>query len=260
VPLDLDAIRDGEAVGRTLEEIYPGLAPVPTGVVHPTAVWRRPDDRLVTIKIRPEAPASRHDRFVLNASRARADAFVTTGKNLREEPELRAGLLGPREDTEPLEAWRRAVLHKPEPPLVLVLTSGRELDLTHPMFLGGRTIIFTGLEAGERLERPALEHGVETVAHPQPSIHRAIEFLRSVAGAGLVSIEAGPTTSRELYRDPVVVDEILLSVFEGPNLPPSVRGEGFLSIEEVRRAFTPSRPYRVEEPSGPWAFQRWVRN
>jgi len=259
VPLTFEAIRDGQDAAAALELVFPGMAEARAGVAHPTAVWRRPNGRHVTIKIAEGAPASRHDRFVLNASRARADAIVTTGKNLREEPTLTSGLAGPAEDTEPLADWRRTILGKRDPAMVVVLSSGRELDLAHPIFAGGRTMIFTGPAGGERLHRAALECGVETVTHPDPSIHRVVEFLLTEVEARLVSIEAGPSTSMRLYRPVVKIDELLLSVFEGPDLPEAVRGAEFLAAGEVRDLFTPSPPYRVEEPSGPWSFQRWVR-
>ena len=257
--LDLDAIRDAPAVAAALEALFPGLADAPGGVIHPTAVWRRPQGRHVTIKITPDAPKSRHDRFVLNAARARADAIVTTGKNLREEPDLTAGLLGPPQETGPIIAWRQTVLRKPEPALIVVLTSGRDIDFAHPIFEGSRTVVFTGHDGGERLHRDALERGVEMATDAKPSIHRVVEFLRAEVGADVVSIEAGPSTSLELYRPAVVVDELLLSVFEGADLPPAVRGPDFLPVAKIEGAFTPSPPYRVNEPSGPWSFQRWVR-
>ena len=93
-----------------------------------------------------------------------------------------------------------------------------------------------------------------------PSITAAVAFLQKEMGSDTVAIEAGPSTSLQLYRPSLTVDELLLSEFLGPTLPPLVKGAPFLDPEAIERAFPGrSEPYAVEEPSGLWWFRRWTR-
>ena len=58
------------------------------GVLHVAAVWETPDGRYRTLRVGEGAIRSASDAVVLSAARARADAIVTTGRILRDEPEL----------------------------------------------------------------------------------------------------------------------------------------------------------------------------
>lgn len=231
-------------------------------VLHPTAVWRRGDGALVTLEINDATPPSAHDFFVLNLCRARADAIVTTGKILRQERELRHDLQGSGRVPEALAAWRRESLGKGSPPYSLVLTSGRGLDLGHPLFHGAtRPLVFTSRDGRERIGGEAARAGVEVAGVDEPGLRSAIAFARERLGAATVSIEAGPSTSAALYEPPAVaVDELLLSVYESAELDERARGKPFLDPRRIEALFERPRPfYRATAASGPWSFSRYLR-
>ena len=259
--LDLEALGTHADVTRAVRTVYGTDLSSATGVIHATAVWRRSGGGLITLNINAETPPSRLDRFVLNLARARADAILTTGKVLREEPSVTPSLIGTHEEAAPLVDWRRVVLGKEGPPLALVLTSGRSLDLDHPFFRSpSPAIVFTSHHAASDMMRAALERSIEVVSHSAPSITSAVVFLQKETGSRTVAIEAGPSTSLQLYRPSLVVDELLLSEFLGPTVPRSVEGALFLEPAAIEAAFPfRSDPYAVDEPSGPWRFRRWTR-
>jgi riboflavin biosynthesis pyrimidine reductase len=259
--VDFDSVRQASDIPPIVRAIYGTDLPLDAGVIHPTAVWRAPDDSYLTLKLNSETPPSRHDRFVLNLARARADALLTTGKILRDEPALVTDLIGDGPERSALLAWRREFLGRTEPPVVLVLTSGQNLDLEHPIFRGwAKPVLFTTHSAAEGLVPAALGRSIEVVSHENPSVHEALRHLRDTLECRTVSIEAGPTTSRLLYHPPAEVDELLLSIYQGSTLAESVRGSAFLSPLDIRNIFGHrSVPCPVEEPSGPWSFQRLSR-
>jgi hypothetical protein len=71
-----------------------------------------------------------------------------------------------------------------------------------------------------------------------------------------VSIEAGPRTAVPLYDAPGAIDELMLSVYEGPLDPGRVAGT-FLSDEDLR-----ARGYDRASSTvrGEWRFERWLRS
>lgn len=255
---DIARITTAAQVQAKAEALY-GSDLAATGVVHVTAVTRR-RGAYETLKIGPETPESNHDFFVLNLTRARADAILTTGKNLRAEPELVHRLQGPGQVSRALLKWRERYLKKSRPPVTLVLTSGRDVDLEHPVFHSWtRPVIFTGRDGQWRLESRAPDRGVEIVGVDEPGVRAAIECLRFEFGAATIAIEAGPSVSRRLYQEPAAVDELLLSVADVP-VPDGVRGDVLLSAEDLGRLFPPPRPaYRVETGDGTWSFYRFRR-
>lgn len=252
-------IRTADDIDAVVETLYgPDFDPRRPGVVHVTAVWRRADAALITLKIESGTPKSEQDFFVLNLCRARADAIITSGKILREEQELRHDLAGPGRVADALASWRHR-LGKSEPPISLVLTSGRGLDLDHPLFRGGtRPLVYTSLEGRERLTG-ADERGIEVVADPAPGLRSAIAFLRREREASLIAVETGPSTSMDLYDLPLMVDELLLSTYE-ENLDEALQGGAFLPLEEIEARFMrPEPPFRVHSESGRWSFQRYFK-
>ena len=86
--------------------------PVDAGVLHVVATWFDGESHRV-IRITPRSPKSETDFFVLNLARARADAIITTGRILRDEPELEYAL--PSAWAGSLIAWRQAALHRDSP-------------------------------------------------------------------------------------------------------------------------------------------------
>ena len=247
-------------VAREVEALYGDPLGTPVGVVHVTSVWERPgSDELVTLRIDEHAPPSRHDFFVLNLCRARADAIVVSGKILRDEPEVRHTLQGPARLPEALADWRRERLGKTTPPISAVLTSGRGLDLDHPLFATAhRPTLFTSPEGWRGLEEAAGRRGIRGVTDPAMDLRKTIDHLRS-EGAETVSIECGPRTSSGLYDPPAVVDELLLSVFEG-DLAERSQGSVLRRRSDLEAILERQGPgtRRVSE-SGPWRFERFFR-
>lgn len=256
--VNVSDIRSSDDVDAMAHCLYgPGYDARRPAVVHVTAVWRRRDSALITLKIQAGTPKSEHDFFVLNLCRARADAIVTSGKILRAERDLHHDLTGPGQVADALASWRRR-LGKSEPPISLVLSSGRGLNLDHPLFRSGtRPLVYTSPEGRERLAN-AGEHGVEVVADTTPSLRSAIDFLRNERQAATIAIESGPSTSIDLYQPPLVVDELLLSIYE-EELDEALQGGAFLSRKDIEAQFArPETPFRVRSESGCWSFHRYL--
>lgn len=247
-PLDVEA---------TLEALWgsPSLPPR-AGVLHVLATWRGDGEPRV-IRITPQSPKSDTDFFLLNLARARADVILTTGRILRDEPTLAYSL--PERWRDAMSAWRARAMQRTEPPTVAVLTSGRGLDPNHPALHGwARPLIVTSEPAARALRR-TLPREVEVIglASTQP---RDVIAHFCANGATTVSVEAGPSSARALYADPVLVDELWHSEFLEPHLDPELRGqEAFLRPGPVAglRPVADSGP-RTEH-SGRWRFLRLVR-
>jgi riboflavin biosynthesis pyrimidine reductase len=225
------------------------------GVLHVAAVAREPGGGLRVLRIGPRTPASDADRFSLSLARASVDAILTTGQILRDEPEVTHELL---EEAEDLRAWRAARLGREGPARSAVLTRGAEIDLDHPLLRGAwRPLILTSPRAAIRLQAEAARRGIEVVGLEALDARAALAELRA-RGASGIGVEAGPATALALYDAPVAVDELWLSVFEGP-LPPGVAGAPFLDAARLDRIMPCAAPARrIVEPSGPWRFERRV--
>ena len=229
------------------------------GVLHVAAVWRTPGGGLRVLRIRPGTPRSETDFLVLNAARACADAVVTTGKILREEPEVSHALQGSPGAVEALARWRRDVLRRDRPACSAVLTSGRELDLDHPLLRSGHALLFVPEEAVDRLRADVGSREIEVVGSPSPDLRALVTWLREARGLRTISIEAGPSTALELYASPLGIDELWLSIFEG-ELDPELAGAEFPALAQIAHLLPEGAPgVRVDEPSGPWSFSRHAR-
>lgn len=257
---DISTIATADDVDAAIVALYGDSLPR-TGVSHVTAVWRPDAGPFITLEINDDTPRCATDYFILNLARARADAIITTGKILRLEPALSHDLDGPGAVPEALAAWRRERLHKKEAPWSVVLTSGRGLDLDHPLFHGTtRPLLYTTPETAQRLHSAAAAHNVTLMPDNHPSLRRAIEHLRTARRAALISIEAGPSTTHGLYEAPLCIDELLLSIYEGKDLPSSVIGDAFLTPASLSARFAVHHHGpRVETPRGPWTFHRHGR-
>lgn len=250
-------VRSAQGVARLARFLFGG-EPLSSGILHPAAVWQDGGGRLVTIRIGPSSPRSALDSFSLNLARARADAIVTTGKNLRSEPDLLHDLQGPGHLPGALEAWRRERLGKHGPPISLILTTGKELDFTHRLFQGGtKVLVFTTNEAAKGLKAEAEAAGAEIVGEAEPSIRSALRFLRR-RGAQTVAVEAGPSTSGELYRAPVVVDEALLSVYGAPDLAAELQGGELPGWQQLSAQFKGASGCAPAQEKL-WTFYRFFR-
>jgi riboflavin biosynthesis pyrimidine reductase len=252
--------RDAADVTALNQHLYGSSLAEDAGVLHVTALFDAGDGPLRTLKINEHTPKSEHDFFALNLARARADAIFVTGRVLRSEPELRYSLQGAGELPAALAAWRREVAGRHEPPQLVVLTSGRGLDLAHPAFHSwARPLVFTGDAGAPDLAAQAEREGVEVVAHGAPSLRAALEWARS-GGARTLSVEAGPSTASALYDEPLAVDELMLSIFEGQDVPEAARGAPLRSREQLEERLGAARSELVvEEASGPWRLARFSR-
>jgi riboflavin biosynthesis pyrimidine reductase len=233
----------------------------PAGVIHVAAVGREPDGELVVLKINHATPRSSHDRFALDLARARADVIVTTGAILRSEPTLRYELASDRADA--LHTWRMDQLGRPTPPLVVVLTGREDIDLDHPTLHGwAQPWIFTNVDCAKALHGRLPRH-VGLAGVPSPDLQTLVDWARRRFDARTITIEAGPSTTRPLYRlddeGPGLVDELMLSVFEG-TIPSAARGGPFVSERTLERYFDRRHEGEVvQEQSGPWRFIRLLR-
>jgi riboflavin biosynthesis pyrimidine reductase len=230
------------------------------GVLHVAAVWRPPgEDHNLVLRICDRTPKSEIDFLLLNLARARADAIVTTGRILREEPGVAHEVQGPLGVRVALHAWRRQELGVLRPPWLLVLTSGRDLDPSHPAFHASvRPIVFCPESSAAEVARRVEDASIEVVGHPAPDLRAALTYLRLRRGARRISIEAGPSTATAAYSEPRLVDELLLSVFLGRSVPESVAGGELPPPTKIERVMGGLRAaFTVEEPSGRWRFERY---
>jgi len=245
---------DVSALGRELL----GDDPARVGrVLHVASVWRDENGVARVLRIGPHTPRSDHDRFLLTLARARAEAIVTTGRILREEPALTHGLLGSPELRAALAAWRRERLVLEAKPWLLVLSSGRGLDPEHPAFSGPtRPLLFVPADAAAELRERFARTDVRVASLPKPSVRLALDHLRRL-GARRITIEAGPTTARELYEEPPAVDELWLATYAGETLAADAIGEPFVDEARLFAALAAGSPPAVrEERSGLWLFTR----
>jgi riboflavin biosynthesis pyrimidine reductase len=256
LPDDVRTPADVAALGRELLGDDPARA---GRVLHVASVWRDAGGAARVLRIGPRTPKSRHDAFLLALARARAEAIVTTGRILREEPALTHGLLGPPALRAALAAWRRERLVLGLDPWLLVLSSGRSLDPAHPAFHAPlRPLLFVPATAATGLRERFAETDVRVVSLPAPDVRLALDHLRRL-GAKRVTLEAGPSTARALYAEPVRVDELWLAAYEGARPDDAVIGEP-LPDDATLAAALPraSPPVARDEPSGRWSFlRRW---
>jgi riboflavin biosynthesis pyrimidine reductase len=270
-------LRDAADCERRLRELYhpraddappagarglDGRLAAAGGVIHVVAAGRRHDGSLGVIAIGTRSPRSETDRFLLGVARARADAIVTTGRILRAEPDVTHALGASSEETAALAEWRRCIAGKAEPPLSAVLTGGGAVDLSHPLLrTAPRPLIVTGRETARDLASAARAAGIEVVARDRPGLRDVVAFLRAERSCTTVTVETGPSTARELYQPPLVIDEVMLSIFEEQPLALDFDA-GTLPDERRLEALFPAQSPRhtLVEASGRWSFRRFRRD
>jgi riboflavin biosynthesis pyrimidine reductase len=265
LPISFEGLRTAEDTDAAVAAMF-GAGAAGLGVpqiLHVAAVWARPDGTSAVMRITEETPRSAHDFFALNLARARADAIVITGKILREEANLHYATQGPGSSGAALARWRREKLGKSSPPVLLVLT-GRPLDLDHPALRGDLPVVIYTTEASARVTAERADSSIEVVGAGSPSLRGALEHLSAGRGCRTISIEAGPSTSLGLY-EPLAVDELMLSRFHGDALPEHIVGGDFPgprtleSLFPARHDHPRIREANVSEPSGRWSFARYLR-
>ncbi len=245
------------------------------GVLHVAAIHAE-SERVIALG--PAAPRSPLDRLVLGLARARADVIVTTGAILRAEPALVHRYADDDADEAAFRAWRADTLGRFEPPRLVVMSQSGDIPLDHPALVEGRpAFVWTSADgraqladravrqrASDRARRVDLATELPSIAAAGPSqtgLGGAIARVRARIEAETISVEAGPSASAALYVERLGasagVDELLLSRFEGA-LAPSAIGPAFVSSDARRRVFgAPVSGVRIEEPSGPWRFERY---
>jgi riboflavin biosynthesis pyrimidine reductase len=190
----------------------------------------------------------------LSLARARCDAIVTTGRILREEPELRHSL--PAD----LAAWRRECRGLPKPPVSIVLTARADLDPAHALLCdANRVIVVTSRDVAPVLSERLGSERLEVVGRDAPSLRDTLSFLQRDRGLPSVCIEAGPSSSRDLYETPLRVDELMLSIYIGASVGQGVAGGVFVDPPSLARDFARVHACERQEESGPWLFERFVR-
>jgi riboflavin biosynthesis pyrimidine reductase len=241
-------------IDARLRALY-GELPGEVGVLHVAAVWRQPGGGLRLLRVGPATPRSATDAFALSLERARVDAIVTTGQILRLEPGLTHALPVPERERADLREWRAERLGRSDPARSAVLSSGRALDLDHPLLRAAhRPLLLTGPAAASRLGEPAARRGIELVGLEPLDLRSALAALRA-RGLGSLGIEAG-STALELYAEPLAVDELMLSVYEADTLPEAVAGPSFLAASELAQSLPHVSPGSRE---GAWRFERRSR-
>jgi riboflavin biosynthesis pyrimidine reductase len=243
-------------------EVRALLGPPPLGrpgVLHGAAVFRTTLDRLAILRINAQTPVSPTDAFVLALSRARADVILTTGQNLRDEPDAHARLSGGAEAW--LARWRRDVCGLVAPARLAVLTGSGDIDLAHPAMRGSdRPLVLTTPRGRAELEARSEGADVESIVGDGFDVRDWIALLRDERDFQTVLIEAGPSTARHLYAAPGLVDELVLSICPTDSVVQAVRGPEFVS-EAAIAAVGLACVHETErlEPSGRWSFQRQRR-
>ena len=223
------------------------------------ATWHEPNSEdLITIAINEYGPQSSLDFFSLHLGRARTDAIVITGKILRDEPFLHYGLKNKPQWKQALTQWREVRWGLYENPWLLILTSGRDIDFNHPIFSSPVRPLFYTSEQGA--SRYLSDCPYPVITDSQPDIRSAIEHLHQEQQCSCVSIEAGPSTSRQLYTTPIMVDEVLLSIYQGPVLNPLARSKTFFSMNQLKQGYTVISRVSMQDESGPWTFCRLQRS
>jgi riboflavin biosynthesis pyrimidine reductase len=257
-----------------IRAIYGDVLTDTPGVLHVASVWCDGAGDYFALRIGAGTPRSATDVFSLALARARCDAIVTTGRILREEPGLRHAL------PVALAHWRRERLAKTHAPVSVVLTRRSDLDLAHPLVAPGRegeafdpglprqaTIVVTAPAAAAALrarvaaagDRAGTRVPVEAVGLARPGLRELLTWLRDERGFASACVEAGPSTARDLYDEPLAVDELMLSQLHVPALPVGVCGGAFADLARIERRFALASEHESDEESGRWSFRRLLR-
>lgn len=216
------------------------------GVLHVAAVWESPDGHYRTLRVGEGAIHGISDAVVLSAARARADAIVTTGRILREEPDLVHTSIAPPEIAAELSAMRRTVWGLAGPPWIAVLTGSGDIPADHPALLRAeRLIFFTGARGAEALRHAsALPERAEIVESASPGPGALVDHLARVRGARSIVIEAGASTAAPLYEGDGRVDELWLSVCQADHVEPDMLVGPFIDRDTIEATLGP--PKHVE--------------
>lgn len=259
----LDGVKSASDVDRWYRRMF-ATAPRREGVVHVVATWRDGDGGLEVLSTDDDAPRCPEDAFALAVARARADAILTTGAVLRQEPRLRhePGLRHePRAHRSPLATaiadWRAANGRR-RPAASVIMSRSRDIDLDHPIFDGDQIFVYTGDDAPPRFGIELAQRGAMLITDPEPTPRSCLARLER-AGYDAITVEAGPRVASMLYEAPAAIDELLLTTFEAPDLDPDHhRGRLIDEGTLVSRLGSTGDVYRTTNEHGPWSLRRFT--
>ncbi|MFZ1863153.1 MAG: hypothetical protein WAU39_02930 [Polyangiales bacterium] len=251
-------LTDAASVDRAARALFGSPVDSRPAVSHSMAVWSaREDVPLTAIRINEHSPKSDLDFLSLHIGRARADGIIVTGKILRDEPTLRYDLRADSRWGDALVKWRERRWGLFEPPWLLILTASGDFDFAHPVFHGwARPVIFTTDRAATRKLAAA---PCPVVSDDAPDMEKAIRHLQIAHECECVSIEAGPSTVRSLYKRPMRVKELLLSVYLESSLDERAQGAPLIKLSEVRAMFRRETSATHREGNHHWSFHRLRR-
>jgi len=171
---------------------------------------------VVTLGSKPSAGSlisgrNEADRFLMGLLRACADAVLLGAGTLRATPGHRwtAAHIYPDAAAD-FAALRKSLGRSADPRLVL-LTTGRDIDLSHPAVAEGATFVTT--TAGARILRAGLPSScdlVEIGEHGEVDFRSAVDELRR-RGHHVLLTEGGPHVMGELIRQGLL-DEAFLTI------------------------------------------------
>ncbi len=255
---NLVELSDAASVDRAAQALFGTAFRSRPAVSHSGSVWKEPGSGiLTTIQINAHSPKSDLDWLALHIGRARADAIVITGKILRDEPDLRYELTADPRWGNALARWRERQWGLFETPWLLVLTESADFDFQHPALHGWpKPLIFTSDATATRKLSGA---PFPVVADEAPDIRRAIRHLQVSRECQSVSIEAGPSTAVTLYDPPVLVNELLLSVYLGKSLDEEAAGRPLIELPQLRGRFRSETSATHRSGGEPWSFHRFKR-
>jgi len=141
----LAELTDPASVDRAARLLFGSPLETRPAVSHSFAAWSSGEDApLTAIRINEHSPQNDLDFLALHIARARAGGIIITGKILREEPELTYDLRADPRWGDALLQWRERRWGLVEPPWLLILTGGGDVDFSHPVFHDWvRPMIFT---------------------------------------------------------------------------------------------------------------------
>lgn len=165
--------------------------------------------------------ANEGDRFIMGLLRASADAVLvasgTVNAVAHEHLWLPESIYPARSDL--YRYYRTALLHKPEHPLIVIVSGTGRLDLNRAVFQtpGIRVVVITTDEGFSRLHMERANTLELTEVTPLPASHGRIApdailmLLKNEFGVGLVLTEGGPTLFGEFVTRGLV-DELFLTI------------------------------------------------
>lgn len=239
-------------VAERIRHIWRDPLDRPAGLLQVMAVANRTDGSLAAMRIGPQTPSSATDQFSLEIARARADIILTSGAILRSEPDL-IHAIGPA-----VEAWRREVLRKTEPPEIIFISRGHGFPFDHPALRQPGATLATGATTPDGFMAEIRKRGIRHRTLSGNSPRRLVDELLS-RQARTITLECGPSTASQFYQGRLQVQELMLSWCQGFELPERLDAGEVASLAQLRQHFgSPRSDYTTDESAYPWRFSRWV--